>query len=218
MDPAQELSKEHILKTGTTTVAIVAKDAVILAADKRATAGNFISNKAIDKIVAVNDNMALTIAGSVSDVQLIAKYLKAELKLKEVKTGRKNTVKEAANLLGGMVYGSIRRMSMIPSITQFLFGGSDKDGLHLYEIFPDGSVTEIFDFVCSGSGTEFALGVLESQYKKGMSVKDAEELAQLAVQTAMTRDSASGNGIDVMVITRQGLKKTVQKVMPDKAI
>lgn len=213
MADTQEISKSAILKTGTTTLAIVAKEAVILAADKRATAGNLIANKKTDKIIAINGTMALTVAGTVSDIQLLAKYLKAELKLKEVKTGRLNTVKEAANLLGGMVYGNIRRMSMIPGITQFLFGGSDKEGVHLYEIFPDGSVTEIDDFVCSGSGSEFAYGVLESQYKPNLSIKDAEELALKAVSAALQRDSASGNGIDVMVITKDSLKKTIQKTV-----
>jgi proteasome beta subunit len=215
---AEEISKQNVLKTGTTTLGLVGKDAVILAADKRATAGNLIANKNTEKIMLLNDSMAFTIAGTVSDVQLIAKYLKAELKLKEVKTGRKNTVKEAANLLAGMVYNNIRKMSMIPGITQFVFGGHDKEGVHLYEIFADGSITEINDFVCSGSGSEFALGVLESQYKKGLSIKEGEELAVSAIQAALARDSASGNGIDVMVITANSVKKTIQRVMPEKAV
>lgn len=206
------------MKTGTTTLGMVAKDAIILAADKRATAGNFIANKETDKIIPVNDCMALTVAGTVSDIQLIAKYLRAELRLKEIKTGRKSTVKEGANLLGGMVYNNVRRMSMIPGITQFVFGGSDKDGLHLFEVFADGSVTEIRDFVSSGSGSEMAYGLLEHQFVPNMTAKQAEELAVAAVQSAITRDSASGNGIDVMVITREGMKRTVQRVVNPKAV
>ncbi|MEM4398102.1 MAG: proteasome subunit beta, partial [Candidatus Woesearchaeota archaeon] len=67
----------EIMKTGTTTVAIVAKDCIVLAADKRATAGNFIAGKKMDKILQVDDKMVITTAGSVSDIQLIVKLIKA---------------------------------------------------------------------------------------------------------------------------------------------
>ena len=67
--------ENEIMKTGTTTVAIVAKDCIVLAADKRATAGNFIAGKKVDKIHAVADKMALTTAGSVSDIQLLVKLI-----------------------------------------------------------------------------------------------------------------------------------------------
>ena len=126
------------MKTGTTTVAIVAKDCIILAADKRATAGNFIAGKKVDKILPVADKMALTTAGSVSDIQLMVKLIKAELSLRKLKNGRPNRVKEAANLVSGMVYNNIRKLTMIPGIVHFLFAGFDDTGAHLYDIYPDG--------------------------------------------------------------------------------
>jgi proteasome beta subunit len=103
---------EDYLKTGTTTIGIICKDAVILAADKRATAGHLIAMKDIDKIIEIMPNMALTTAGTVSDIQLLVKYLKAELKLKEVRTNRKPNVKEAANLLANFNYGNLRGMGV----------------------------------------------------------------------------------------------------------
>ena len=105
--------KEETLKTGTTTVGIVCQDGIILAADRRATAGSFIANKNALKVHQVTPNMALTTAGSVSDIQLMLKLIKAELKLKTLKTNREPNVKESANLLAGMIYGNIRKMSMI---------------------------------------------------------------------------------------------------------
>ena len=104
--------EESRLKTGTTTLGIVCKDGVVLAADKRATAGNMIVDKRADKVHVLSDDFAVTIAGTVSDAQLIIKLIKAELKLKEVRTYKKPTAKEAANLLGGILYSNIRRMSM----------------------------------------------------------------------------------------------------------
>ena len=62
-------------------MALVCKDGVILAADKRATSGNLISYKKFDKIMPITDKIAVTVAGTVSDVQLLTKLIKAELKL-----------------------------------------------------------------------------------------------------------------------------------------
>ncbi|MFH1915692.1 MAG: proteasome subunit beta [Nanoarchaeota archaeon] len=203
---------EGQLKTGTTTVGIVCKDAVILAADKRATAGNFIADKKVDKVIKINDFMALTTAGSVSDLQLLVKYLKAELKLKEIRTGRMNTVKEAANLLSGMVYNNIRQYSMIPGVTHFLFSGHDRDN-HLYDLYPDGSLTLIDDFVSSGSGSVMAYGVLETMWKKDMTDQEGITLALKCINAAIQRDSASGNGIDIFIINKNGAKKIETRII-----
>lgn len=202
---------EEQLKTGTTTLGLVCRDGIVLAADKRATAGNMIVDKRADKVHILTDDFAVTIAGTVSDAQLLIKLIKAELKLKEVKTDKRPTAKEAANLLGGLQYSNIRRMSMLPGIAHFLLGGKDVEGLHLYDLFPDGSVTRIKDFISSGSGSVFAYGVLETQYKQDMSVNDGIKLAILAVNTALQRDSCSGNGIDIVVVTEKEIKRVLQK-------
>ncbi len=199
------------LKTGTTTVGIVCKDGIVLAADKRATAGHMIVDKRADKVHVLSDDFAVTIAGTVSDAQLIIKLTRAELKLKEVRTYKKPSAKEAANLLGGILYSNIRRPSMLPGIAHFLLGGKDVHGLHLYDLFPDGSITRITDFISSGSGSVFAYGVLETQYKKDMSADEAVALAVKAINTALQRDSASGNGIDVVVINEKEIKRVMHK-------
>lgn len=199
------------MKTGTTTLAIKCKDGIVLAADKRATAGNFIANKRVDKIYEVTSNMALTTAGSVSDIQLLTKLIKAELRLKSIRTGRKPNVKESANLLAGMVYQNIRQFSAIPGISQFIFAGHDRSGFYIYDIYPDGSLTEDEDFISSGSGSVMAYGVLETQYEKNMSVDQGMKLALKAINAALQRDSASGNGIDIVVIDESGVKKILTK-------
>jgi proteasome beta subunit len=202
---------EEKLKTGTTTIGILCKDGVVLAADKRATAGTMIVDKKADKVHILNDNFAVTWAGTVSDAQLVTKLFKAELKLKDIRTNIRPSTKEAANLLGGLLYSSIRRPSMIPGIAHFLLGGKDNTGIHLYDLYPDGSVTKISDFVSSGSGSVFALGVLETQYKQDMTTAEGVKLAITAVNTALKRDSCSGNGIDVVVINDKEIKKVFQK-------
>ena len=91
-------------KTGTTTLGLVCKDGVIFAADKRVTSGHFIPHKDFDKVIQINDNIVVTVAGSVSDVQMFIKLFRAELKLKSIKTNRMTTVREAANYAARIAY------------------------------------------------------------------------------------------------------------------
>ena len=199
------------LKTGTTTMGIVCKDGLILAADRRATYGYLISYKKFNKIMPITDNIAVTVAGTVSDVQLLTKYLKAELKLKNIRTGRETTVKEAANLLANFVYSNIRKLSLIPGISHFIVGGKDSGGFYLYDLSPDGSIVEIDDYISSGSGSVMAFGVLETLYKKDLSVDEGIKLAAKGINAAVQRDIASGNGIDIVTITKEGIKKVFSK-------
>ena len=201
---------KNLPKTGTTTVGIVCKDGIVLAADKRMTAGDIAYTK-VEKIIQIADNMAVTIAGMVSEVQLLSKLIKAELKLKDMQTYRTSTVKEAANLLAGLVYSNVRKMSMVPSIAAFLLGGHDDDGGHLYGLGIDGSITDYDEYTTDGSGCLFALGVLEALYKKGLTVDEGVKLAVKAINAAIQRDPSSGNGVLVMSITDKGVKRVLDK-------
>jgi len=210
-----DLDMDNILKTGTTTIGIVCKDCIVLGADKRATAGNFIANKNVEKVVPISDYMALTTAGTVSDIQLLIKLIKAELKLKEIRSNQKPSVKEGANLLAGMVFSNIRKMSMIPGISHFLVGGYD-DEKHLYDLYPDGSISDVEDFVSSGSGSVMAYGVLETNYKENMSEEEGINLTMKALNAAIQRDSASGEGIDIFVIDKKGIRLALKKKINTK--
>ena len=90
-------------------------------------------------------------------------------------------------------------------------GGNDQDGAHLYDLFPDGSVTKIPDYVSSGSGSVFAYGVLESHWNPNLTIEEGKKLATLAVNVALQRDSASGNGIEIAVVTREKVEKVLKK-------
>lgn len=203
------VDKENMLK-GTTTVGIKCEDGVILAADKRVTAGTLIAGQ-LQKIYEITDNMAITTAGGVSDNQLLTKLIKAEIKLKDVRTSKKTSVKEAANLLSQMVYNNIRKMSMIPGITHMLLAGSDTTGNHLYEVYPDGSLNEYKNFVASGSGSTMVYGVLETLYKEDMSADECIDLAIKGLNSALKRDSATGDGFVVVKITSEGIERVADK-------
>nr|MCK4929952.1 proteasome subunit beta [Nanoarchaeota archaeon] len=210
------MNENNVLSAGTTTIGLVCKDCIVLAADKRATAGNFIAHKKVDKVIPINDKMALTTSGMVSDIQLLIKLLKAELKLKSIRVEREPNVSEAANLLTNIIYSNVRKLSMIPGITHFLLGGTDTK-LRLYDLYADGSITEIDDFVASGSGSVIAYGAFEVNYKKDLSESEGVELAIKAVNAAMQRDTATGEGIDVYVINKAGVRKAAHKKVSTKA-
>lgn len=200
------------IKTGTTTIGIKCTDGIILLADKRSSAGHLVANKEQQKISKIADNLAVTQAGLVSDAQLLTKLIKAELRLISIRQGGEHLrVKEAANLLATFLYHNIRKMSMVPGVVGFLMGGTDNEGFKLFDLGMDGSVTEHRDFAVTGSGSELALGVLESMYDENMNIQKGIELGIKAINSSLKRDLASGNGIDVYTITKDGVKKEMTK-------
>jgi len=201
------MEDNHVMKTGTTTVGLVCKDGIVLAADKRATSGYLIAQKDTEKILMVTDNIAVTMAGTASDGQMLVRILRSEMKLKKIRTKRDVTVTEAANLMSRMVYSNVRRPSMIPGISHFIMGGVDETGFYLYDLFADGTISQVKDFISSGSGSVMAYGVLETMYPKDLSTEEGKKLAIKCVNAAVQRDIASGNGIDVFVITKKGAEK-----------
>ncbi|MBL7100745.1 MAG: proteasome subunit beta [Nanoarchaeota archaeon] len=207
---------ENIIKTGTTTVGIFCKDGLILGADRRASAGYMVADKRAQKVIKINDEIAITIAGLVSDAQLLSKIIKAQLKLIEIRKGKKSTVKQAANLLAGLVYGNVRRMAMIQSIVGFLMAGKDDKGFYLYNIGIDGSLSEMKDYVCDGSGMQFATGVLEANYKKNMGINEGIALAVKTLNAAIQRDIATGNGIDILTVTKDGVNFVLRRELESK--
>ena len=100
---------------------------------------------------------------------------------------------------------------MLPGIAHFLMGARDNEGVHLYDLFPDGSITKIRDYVSSGSGSVFAYGVLEAQYSSDINTAEAVKLAVKAVNAALQRDSYSGNGINIIVVNDKEIKRVMQK-------
>ena len=207
---------EKVLKTGTTTLGLICKDGIILAADRRATAGYLIANKKTQKIIPITDKIAVTIAGTASDAQLLARYVESELKLKMMRTKREVTVREAANLTARFTYNNIRRPSMIPGVAHFIVGGADATGFYIYDVFPDGSISEVDDFISSGSGSVMVYGVLETLFKKDMTIDEAKSLAIKCINASIQRDIASGNGIDIIAIREDGIKQIFDKTIKSK--
>ena len=182
-----------VIKTGTSTVGITFNGGVVVGADHRATMGNFIANKNVKKLFKISGRVALTTAGLVGHAQSLARMLSAELALYELKRDNPMTVKGAATLTANILVGR-------PHYVQLLIVGVDESGPSVYSI--DSAGGSIPDLYCAtGSGSPFMYGVLEDQFSKDMTQKDAIALAAKALLASAQRDSASGNGMDLAVIT-----------------
>ena len=195
--------KPEVKKTGTTTVGLACKDGVILAAEKKSTMGYLIASKESDKILPVEDHVAMTIAGASGDAQTLVRYMKAELKLFAMQNHRKISVQGAATLLGNILQGS----KYYPYYVQLIIAGYDETGPKIFTLDAIGSVEEEKKFFSTGSGSPFALGVLEDKYKEGLSIEEGAKLAARAIRAAIERDIGSGGkGIDIVSITKDGFK------------
>lgn len=189
------------VQTGTTTVGLVCKDGVVLASDRRATMGYLIASKDIDKIYSVSDRIAMTIAGGVGDAQTLVRWMKAELKLYELKHEKPATVEAAATLLANI----LTQYKMFPFFVQLLIGGLDEKP-RLFSVDMLGGITEE-KMTSTGSGSPIAYGVLEELYMGDKDITVNLPIAAKAVSAAMKRDAASGERVDLVVITKYGFKR-----------
>ncbi len=187
--------ESEVIKTGTSTVGITFDGGVVVGADHRATMGNFIANKNVKKLFQISGRVALTTAGLVGHAQSLARMLAAELSLYELKRNTPMTVRGAATLTANILVGR-------PHYVQLLIVGVDESGSSVYSI--DSAGGSIPDLYCAtGSGSPFMYGVLEDQFSPNMTKEEAIALAAKALLASAQRDSASGNGMDLAVITME---------------
>ena len=201
------METQNKLKTGTTTVGIIGKEAVVLAADMRASLGHIAYDEESPKVYKIADNIALTTAGMVGDLLTLVRFAKSQVKLYEMERETKMTPNALVNLLSNVLNAN----RFYPFGVQFLIGGINKTS-ELYELTPDGGVLKRDKFAVSGSGTEFAMAVMDQYYRGSMEEQEAIELAIKAVAAAKKRDIYSGGrSIAVMVISKKGVREIPEK-------
>lgn len=198
-------------KKGTTTLGLVCKDGVVAAAEHRATMGTTIAHKVAKKIFKIDEHMFLTTAGLVGDAQLLARYLKVEAELYKLEREEKMPIKGAATLMANI----LNQRKFYPYYVQLIIGGVDLTGPHIFALDPAGGAIEDI-YTTTGSGSPYVFGVLEDHYKEGMSVEEGIDLAIRAMTAAMKRDSASGDGMDVVVITKEGYRELSREEIEER--
>jgi len=194
--------RDQLTLKGTTTIGVVCRDGVILASDTRAVMGTFVAHKKAKKVYKIDDHLAMTIAGNVADAQWTVEMLKANSRLYRLDTGRRMPIASAARLISNVLFSS----RYAPIVTQVLVGGVDDTGHHIFNLDPFGSLTEE-KCVATGSGSPIAYGVLEDEYKEDALIKGLLPVVVRAVNSAMKRDSASGDSFDVAIINEKGFRE-----------
>ncbi|MHC1585849.1 MAG: archaeal proteasome endopeptidase complex subunit beta [Candidatus Syntropharchaeia archaeon] len=184
---------------GTTTIGLVCDGGIVLASEKRATMGTFIASKAAKKIYQIDDTVGMTTAGLVGDAQALARILSVEAKLYKLRRGEPMTVKGMVTLLSNV----LNSQRIFPYLVQLLIGGVDMRGPSIYSLDAFGGGIEEKEIVATGSGSPIAYGILEDRYSPGLSMEEGTELAIRALHNTMKRDSASGDGMEVVRIDKE---------------
>jgi proteasome beta subunit len=191
---------EYMAIPGATTIGVVFKDGVILASEKRVSYGYLVVSKTGKKVFKITDHIGAACAGLVSDMQELIREVSAYGNLFSLDVGRAISVRSSAKLMSNLLFS--RRLA--PLITQTIVGGFDDEGPSLYSLDPLGSVLPD-KYTVVGSGTEIAMGVVEDGFKENMSQEETKELVVRAMKSAISRDIMSGDGIDFLIINKDGM-------------
>ncbi|HVP23988.1 MAG TPA: proteasome subunit beta [Conexivisphaerales archaeon] len=186
---------------GATAVGLTFDGGVVLAAEKRFTYGNFIMSKTGKKVFMLNSNTGAAFAGMIGDMQVLARNMQAMIRMREMEIRRKMTPNSVAKLMSVVMYNR----KMMPFLNQVILAGVEGSP-SIYILDALGSVIPD-KYAVVGSGTEIAIGVVESEFKDGMSEEKAKQLAIKSIKAAIQRDAASGDGIDLLVISKEGIKE-----------
>ncbi len=193
---------QYLMIPGATTVGIVCSDGVILASEKRVSYGNFVLSRVGKKVFKISDHIGAACAGLVSDMQILVREVGVYANLFRLESGRPISVKAAAKVVSNLLFSS----RLLPYITETIIGGVDDEGPSIYVLDVLGS-TIPDRYAAVGSGAEIAIGVLEESYRDGITVKEGRELAIRAIKSAISRDAMSGDGIDLLIITKNEIKE-----------
>ncbi len=186
---------------GATAVGVTFDSGVVLAAEKRLAFGTYIVSKSGKKTFRITDHVGAACAGMVADMQILIRQIEAFAKIRALEMRRPVPPNSIAKMVSVMLF----ERRYFPLLTQVIIGGIDSKPV-IYTLDPLGSLLPD-DFAAAGTGAEIAIGVIESGYKAGMTEKDARDLAVKSIRSAVSRDAASGDGVDILVITKKGCKE-----------
>jgi proteasome beta subunit len=181
---------------GATAVGISFDNGVVLASEKRVAYGNFVVNKNTKKTFHITDHVGAACAGMIADMQILVRQVGALAKIRKLETRRNVAPNSVAKMMSVIMF----ERRFFPLLTQVIVGGIDKKP-EIYTLDPLGSVLPD-DYAAVGTGAEMALGVIDSEYRSNITEQTAKELAIKAIKSSIQRDSGSGDGIDILFVTR----------------
>jgi proteasome beta subunit len=184
---------------GATAVGITYNDGVLLAAEKRVSYGNFVVNKNTKKTFNVTDHVGAACAGMVADMQVLVRQVSALSKIRKLETRRNVEPNSVAKLMSVIMF----ERRYFPLLTQVVVGGVTDGKPEIYTLDPLGSVLPD-RYAAVGTGAEMALGVMDAEFNDNLDEEKATNLALKSIRSSIQRDSASGDGIDILIINKNG--------------
>lgn len=174
------------------------------AVDSRASIGSFVGSKTTQKVLPVSKTILGTMAGGAADCSYWIRFLRNESKMHELThDGRPISVARASRILSSVLYGN-RGLDL--SVGTMIMGYDKRDGFSIY--YTDNTGVRIKgDMFAVGSGSTFALGILDTERIFCMSEEEAVALGIKAIRHATLRDAASGGFIGVYLINERGWRK-----------
>jgi proteasome beta subunit len=178
---------------GTTVVAVRYAEGVVMAGDRRATSGNLIAHRSMEKVFPADRHSGVAIAGAAGPAMEMVKLFQLQLEHYEKVEGSELSLEGKANQLGQMVRShlpaAMQGLAVVP-----LFAGFDvrRTTGRLFEYDVTGGRYEESDFAATGSGSLHAGTVIKLGYREGMPADDAIELSISALFQAADEDSATG--------------------------
>ncbi len=198
---SEAISLEEKILKGTTTIGLTCSDGIVLVSDKRASWGTFIASKRAKKVFRINDCVGATVAGSVGDAEALMRLLQAEAMLYEMNNKEKMSANAVATLMANILQGN----KIFPYLVLVLIGGFNKKA-SLFTLDPIGGLTEE-KMAASGSGSPMAYGILERDYSEENTIESNIPVALKALTSAMDRDMATGDGVSLATITKDGFRE-----------
>src|SRR5215213_9205874 len=186
---------------GATAVGISFNNGVLLASEQRVSFGNFLVNKNTKKTFVLTEHVGAACAGMVADMNVLARQVAALSKIRKMEIRREVPTNSVAKLMSVIMF----ERRYFPLLTQVIVGGiNEKPEIYtldpLWSVLPD-------DYAAVGTGAEMALGIIDAEYKREFSEDQAKELAVKAIKSSIQRDSSSGDGIDLLMITSNGQRE-----------
>ncbi len=191
----------YMYMPGATAVGITYDGGVVMASERRIAYGNFVVSKSTKKTFKITDYVGACCAGMVADMQVLAMQMRALTKIRKMELKREIPPNSVAKMMSTLMY----ERRYFPLLTQVIVGGVDGNPA-IYTLDPLGSVLPD-DYAAVGTGAEMALGVLDQEYKPKMKEKEAVAIAVKSIKSAIMRDAASGEGIDILVADKNGVRE-----------
>jgi proteasome beta subunit len=168
----------------------------------------FIADRRVMKIQKVDNHLGMTIAGGVADAQNLVDTMRYNANLYRISNKRIIPVQSAARLCSNILFNQ----RYFPYYVQIIMAGYEGKGTgQIYNIDLFGSLTEE-KFISTGSGSPVAYGYLESEFKENMSVDEAYKVALQAIAAAIRRNAGTGDGINVVIIDKNGYRELSKEV------